>query len=190
VIKSHHFLGAVLFVLLCVAGIQVQAAETADRQYGLADQGSLRLKVPTLWNEQLEQDRDQFLAGIVFTPKSGSPFGVVLTPIWPAQKDAPNPDREALQKLVQRAAEEVKSQTVEKTIEVVEFEGASGIGYYFSVTDRAPNAGQYKYLTQGILPVGPLTVAFTIYTNDGQQGIVTDVLTMLKSATHSKDKAS
>lgn len=189
-IKSHRFLSAGLFVLFCVAGTHVKAADTADRRYALADQGSLQLKVPAVWNEEIEQDRDQLLAAIVFTPKSGAPFGVVLTPIWPTQKDAPNPDREALHRLVQRAAEEIKSQSVEKTINVIEFEGTSGVGYYFSVTDRAPNAGQYKYLTQGILPVGLLAVAFTIYTNDGQQEIVTDVLTMLKTATHSSGKAS
>jgi hypothetical protein len=58
------------------------------------------------------------------------------------------------------------------------------------VTDREAKSGNYKHLTQGILPVGILTVAVTIYTNDGREDIVTDALTMLKSAIHSAGKAS
>jgi len=188
--KSCRCLATILLPLFCVAVTQVLAADTDDRRYALLDHGSLLLKVPTSWKEELEQDRDRLLPTIVFTPKSGAPFGVVLTPIWPTEKDAPNPDREALQRLVQRAAEQVRSLAVEKTIEVLELEGTAGVGYYFSVTDQAPKPGEYKHMTQGILPVGVLMVPFTIYTNDGQQDIVTDALTMLKSALHSNGKAS
>jgi len=185
VIKSYRFLSAVLF---CMAAIPVQAANAADRQYPLADQGTLQLSVPTSWRDQIEKDSEQLLASIVFVPTSGAPFGIVLNPIWPAKKDSPRPDSGALKRLVQRAADEIKPQTVEQTIEIVEVEAASGTGYYFSVTDRSPSP-QYKYLTQGVLPVGLFAVAFTIYTNDGQQEVVNETLTMLKSATISGGKA-
>ncbi len=125
---------------------------------------------------------------LVFSPTSGAPFGVVLTPLWPTEKNAPNPERDALQKLVQHAAEQVRSVAAEPTIEVLELAGAAGVGYYFSVTDPAPKPGEYKHMTQGILPVGILLLPFTIYTNDGQQDIVTGALTMLKSASHSYAK--
>jgi hypothetical protein len=188
--KSFRCLGAVLLALFCVAVTQVRAADTDDRRYALADHGSLQLTVPTVWKEEIEQDRDRLLPTIAFAQKAGAPFGVVLTPIWPTEKGAPSPDRRALRRLVEGAAEEVKSLTVEETIEVIELEGASGVGYYFSVTDRAPKPGNYKHMTQGILPVGSLMVPFTIYTNDGQQDIVADALTMLKSAIHSNGNGS
>ena len=186
--KPHCCFGAVLVVRCCVAGTQVLAADTDNRRYTLPDHGSLQLKVPTLWKEETAQDRDRLFPTIVFTGKSEAPFDVVLMPIWPTEKGAPNPDHEALQRLVQRAAQGIKSQAVEKTTEVLEFEGAAGVGYYFSVTDHAPKPGEYKHMTQGILPVGILMLPFTVYTNDGQQDIVTEALTMLKSAIHSKEK--
>jgi len=42
------------------------------------------------------------------------------------------------------------------------------LGYYFSITDRAPSikAGEYKYMTQGGVPVGDLLVMFTIFYNE------------------------
>jgi len=70
---------------------QVLAADTADWRYVLADYGSLQLQVPTLWKEGLEQDRDRLFPTIIFTSTSGARFGVVLTPLWPTEKNAPNP---------------------------------------------------------------------------------------------------
>ena len=189
-IKAHNYLGVILFALLCVGMIQAQAADTGEQRFALADHGSLLLKVPTSWKGDQEQEVDRLLPTIVFTSTAGASFGVVLTPVWPTEKNAPNPDRKALQRLVQDAAEAVKSMAVEKALEGSEFEGASGVGYYFSVTDPASKPGEYKHLTQGILPVGSLMVPFTIYTNDGQQDIVADALAMLKSANHLNDKAN
>jgi hypothetical protein len=64
----------------------------------------------------------------------------------------------------------------------VEFQGRSGPGFYFSATDRAPKPGEYKFLTQGIVRVGELSVTFTILTNDGQEAVVKQALEALKGA--------
>jgi hypothetical protein len=52
------------------------------------------------------------------------------------------------------------------------------------VTDKAPNPGEYKYLTQGMLRVSELVVSFSILTNDGQEQVREDALALLKSAVH------
>jgi hypothetical protein len=189
VIKPDWNLGVMLCALVCVAGTQALAADTADRHFALADHGSLQLKVPTEWHEDIKQEPDRLLPTIVITPTARAPFGVIVTPIWPTEKDAPNPDRKALQELMQQGADAIKPQSVEQSIEIKPLEVVSGVGYYFSVTDRAPKAGGYKHLTQGMVPVGELIITFGIYTNDGQEEIVTDVLTMLKTAAYSANKA-
>jgi hypothetical protein len=58
-----------------------------------------------------------------------------------------------------------------------------GPGFYFSATDRAPKPDEYKFLTQGVVRVGELSVTFTILTNDGQDAVVKQALDALKSAT-------
>ena len=49
-----------------------------------------------------------------------------------------------------------------------ESKGKTGLGYYFSITDEAPSikAGEYRYMTQGGIPVGNLLVMFTIFSNE------------------------
>ena len=65
-----------------------------------------------------------------------------------------------------------------------ELQGTAGKGFYFCATDRAPKPGEYKYLTQGTIRVGELLVTFTILTNDGQAGVVSGAMMMLKTARH------
>jgi hypothetical protein len=56
-------------------------------------------------------------------------------------------------------------------------------GFYFAATDRAPKPDEYKFLTQGVVRVGELSVTFTILTNDGQDAVVKQALDALKGAT-------
>jgi hypothetical protein len=85
---------------------------------------------------------------------------------------------------VQQAAERIRPDSAETTLDVREFQAAAGPGYYFTATDRAPKPGEYKFLTQGMMRVGALMVTFTILTNDGQTTIISEALGMLMSARH------
>jgi hypothetical protein len=164
--------------------------KTNDRRYPLPDHGFFQMKVPTSWKDELRQPRDRLPPTIVLQPASGDRFQVLITPIWLAGKDVPLPSGEAIRQQVQRAAESAKSQAVEETLKVMELQGSSGRGYYFSATDKAPKPGEYKFMTQGIMRVGELIATFTIHTNDSQKEVVNDALTMLKSAIHLKDKGT
>ena len=142
------------------------------------------MKVPSGWTDELRQPQGAVPPTIAFRPRDGKGFDVLVTPIWRERADLPVATKDAIKQGVQKAADEVKKQAVEKMIPVVEFAGASGPGFYFSATDKAPNPGEYKYLTQGLLNVGELTVTFSILTNDGQEQVTQDALNMLKSAVH------
>ena len=47
-----------------------------------------------------------------------------------------------------------------------------GVGQYLSVTESAPEPGEYKFETSGVMPAEELTVVFTVLTNDDQQAVV------------------
>jgi hypothetical protein len=157
---------------------------TSERQYALPDHGYFVLQVPRDWKDQVRQPPNRLPPTIVFSRTSGYPFQILLTPIWSMRKDRPPDSRDDLRAAVEQAAHAAKSQAVESELPIIEFQGRSGPGFYFSATDRAPKPGEYKFLNQGILRVGELTVTFTILTNDGQELIVKQALDLLKSAAH------
>jgi len=188
--KISSFSRCVILLLLGFTVMAVAAEKTNDRRYPLPDHGLFQMKVPMSWKDELRQPPDRLPPTIVLRPASGDQFQVLITPIWLARKDVPLPSGEAIRQQVQRGVESAKSQAVEETLKVMELQGSSGSGYYFSATDKAPKPGEYKFMTQGILLVGELIVTFTILTNDSQRNVVNDALTMLKSAIHVKDKGT
>ncbi len=173
-------------LLFIVSNSIAGAEETALRSYTLPDHGSLKLAVPKSWKEELEQPSNRLPPTIIFTPKSGSTFEILLTPMWPPRPDIPMPNAEEIKQKVERAASSAKDQAVEKVIPLKEMKGTAGPGYYFSVTDRAPKPDEYKYMTQGIVRIGELITTFTILTNDGSGAVLSDALAMVSTAAHVK----
>ncbi len=149
------------------AAFFVAAEETSTRNYQLPDHGLIQLQVPQSWREELRQPPGRLPPTIVFSPKAGTSFQILLTPMFSVRQGMAMPSPSEVKTNVERAAEHAKSQAVEKTIAVKELKGPSAIGYYFSATDRSPKPGEYKYKTQGMLRVGDLAPTITILTNDG-----------------------
>ena len=108
----------------------------------------------------------------------------MVTPMWAVRPGVVMPVGEEIRSQVAKAAADAKAEAVEKTIPVLELQGDSGGGYYFSATDRAPKPGEYKYMTQGMIRIGELATTFTILSNDGAGSVVPDTLRSLKRARH------
>jgi hypothetical protein len=169
-------------LLLFVFASTALADETNLRSYPLPDHGSIQFQVPSSWEDRLAQPPGRLPPTIEFSQKVGSAFSMLVTPMWPAKGNIKLPDGDNLRKSVQEGADRIASGAVEKMINLIELNGPSAYGYYFSVTDRAPKPGEYKYLTQGHVRVGDLMVIFTILTNDGQDKIISDGLALIKSS--------
>lgn len=175
-------LSAVFLSLLIAAAAGAQTNGTTMRRFTLPDHGSFVIQVPPDWKDQTRQPPNRLPPTITFGPGSGKAFQVLLTTIWPATKDRPPQSRDQLRATVERSAEVARTQAVEKELRIVEFQGRSGPGFYFSATDRAPKPGEFRFLTQGIVRVGELAVTFTVLTNDGQEAVVKQTLEALKGA--------
>jgi TPR repeat protein len=159
---------------------QGQAA-VAERRYALADRRFLVLQVPLGWNEKVGRRDAGTPPTIALRPKSGAPFEVRVTPVWGKEGGARSTGDE-LKGAVLKAAEELKGQAAEGLIVPVELIGPAAQGYYVKATDRAPKAGEFKYVAQGLLGLEEIRVGFTILTNDGQAGVVDAAFGMLRSA--------
>ena len=152
------------------------------KDFPVPDKTTLQLAVPAAWKDEVREGDRGYPPTIIFTPREGAPFQVLVTPISRPRPEVPVPTGEQIRDSVQRVADQMKTQAVEKELPVIELKGAAGPGYYFSATDKAPLPDEFKYLTQGMLIVGDLAVTFSVLTNDGQEKVKDDALAMLRSA--------
>jgi len=174
------FAGIALF-----AGGLALADDTRLRRFELPNLDTLELALPPGWVEVVENapSGEQPLT-IEFAPIEGPAFRTSVTPQWSEPNELSIIDSDALRAEVQQAAERIKPQAVEETIEIRRLQGESGVGFHFSVTDRAPQPEEFRYMTQGALQTGDLVLWFTILTNDGQEAVVAEGLAMLQAAVH------
>ena len=142
------------------------------------------MTVPPAWSDQVRQPPDRLPPTIVFAPELGSAFEVMVTPMWPSDKDSPVPSDREVRANIERSIENVRSQAVTSSIPVRELKRDAVRGYYFSVTDRAPKPGEFKFMTQGTVVCGRLVVAFTVLSNDVTGKVEKDAVAMIGSMRH------
>ena len=177
-------MGVALIALFVTISITA-ADETFGRLYPLPGHGKLRLEVPSGWVHQISQPANGLPPTIEFKNNSSNEsFMILLTPIWPANPDTPPPSDKSIEQQVKNASVAIGSQSLEKILRISELKGTSGLGYYYFATDPAPKPGEYKYMTQGIIRIGYLSIPFTILTNNRDGNIIKDALIMLKTARH------
>lgn len=145
------------------------------------------MQIPRTWKHRIDQPPDHLPPTITFTPKRGPSFEALFTPIGPATEDDPLPSPDHMRALVEQRAQAVSAQAVEPQLPVVEFQGNSGHGFYFFATDRSPKPGEHRFMMQGILRVGRLSMTFTILTDSSQDLVLKQVLDVLRSAVHEGD---
>ena len=119
----------------------------AEKRYPL-DRGMLVLAVPDAWVEEVKQDSRTGARTISYSPGVGKQVQVMITPYWP-KRGRPPVNKDLARENTERSMEEIKGQTVEKQIPILEFKGKAGIGYYFDATDKAPKPGEFKSSARG-----------------------------------------
>jgi hypothetical protein len=154
---------------------------SSERRYAIPFFGDLVLQVPDAWKGDLRQPPNDLPPIITFSPAAGAPFTILVTAGGKYYFRPPIRDGNDLRKRVETMARRAGQQSVEKTLEIKKLQGDECYGFYFSATSRAPKAGDYKYLTQGIAAVSEVIMAFNILTNKGRESVVEAALAMLRS---------
>ena len=175
-----------LTFIACVLAANIAFADEAKvaRSFPLSQKGKLELTMNSQWRDQVRQPPQGLPPTITLTPATGSSFQVMITPLWAVRPGMVVPGKDEIRKLVQGAADKAGPQSIEQTIPLRELAGATGFGYYFTATDKAPGPGEFKYIAQGTIRVGEIALMFTVLTNDGAGSALSNSLEMLKSAKH------
>ena len=141
--------------------------------------GALVLPVPDGWASTKRNGR---VPTVSLTSSSGGSFQVLVSPLLAADGRLAEASPDMLRRSVEGAADQAKSQSVEKSLPIQSFGSGKVQGNYFSATDRAPKPGEYKYLTQGSMSVSGMPVGFTILSNGDPQAVAVPALRMLAAA--------
>lgn len=167
---------AVVWVVACWPAV----AAAGPQSFAMPGHGTLLLNVPEGWKANFAQPEGGLPPTIGFREQSGGSFVIKITAVWGSSPGAEAPDDATIRSIVASTAKSAEAQSVERTLALQSLVGASGRGYYFRATDRAPKPGEWKYLTQGIIRTGAIALAFTILTNDGQAPIEKAALELIR----------
>jgi hypothetical protein len=172
---------ALPFLLAALPG---WANEPVVRRYELPNHDMLELPMPAGWADYLEQPQGGGPPTIEIAVADGGPRQVFVRPEWadPTAKEVR--ELPQLRDAVRNLAERIQPEAVESYLEVRHIAGVNGVGFYFSATERSPGPGEFRYMSQGALQAGDLTLWFTILTDEGQDTVAVEALAMLQAAVH------
>jgi hypothetical protein len=174
-----------LLVTLLIASIGSADGQKAIRKYPIPEHGTLELNVPTLWKGEAHKPRENMPPTIIFNPAKGNDFQVMITVLWGKTGEQGFNSRDRVRISVEKDGQTLLPNISETKIVLTEIKGVSHSGYYFSVTDKAPNPGEYRYMTRGAIGVGNLLLNFTILHRVKDSQAVRDALSILREAKQS-----
>ena len=143
------------------------AGRRIETRYRVNEANVIVFEVPEKWLDEIQRPKD-FPPTIIFKPDRMPAMAIHVTPMWNPGQEKDFNSSESILKILQDGGNKLLSEAVEKEVRLRELKGRTGSGYYFSLTDKSPaiKPGEYRYMTQGGIPVGSLLVMFTIFSNE------------------------
>ena len=183
--KVNLILVVALSVMFLVASNALAAGPKAIKKYPIPDHGVLELNVPTSWKGEVHKPQENMPPTIIFKPAVGKDFEVLITVLWDTagEQDFNSPAK--VRTLVENDGQKILPKSVENRLVVQQIRGINNIGYFFSLTDKAPNPGEFRYITRGGIAVGNLLLNVTILYRVKDSQSVKDALSMLREARQS-----
>lgn len=174
---------SLVVVALLVSCLVAQAQDAPPvRSYPVADHGALNLSVPAKWTERVRSAQ-----GVPPTIELSSDDGkalLLVTPLWSPDDDPKFNSTENIHTAIERAAKAVEGTAVEEKLTLRPLETSSGEGHFFWATDRAPKAGEYKYMANGAVPAGKLLLSFTVLSHVAPPEGLAEAIAVVASAAH------
>jgi len=174
-----------LLVILLIIGTVSADEQRKIRKYPIPEHGTLELNVPTPWKDTVHKPQENMHPTIIFDPANGNDFQVMITVTWSKTGDQDFNSKEKVRTYVEKDGQQFLPNAVEGKIALQEIKGVSNSGYYFSITDKAPGPGEYRYMTRGALGVGNLLLNFTILHRVKDSESVRDALSLIREAKQS-----
>ncbi len=180
--RLERIVATVLVGIYLGAGNLLAAEQKAIKKYPIPEHGTLELKVPASWKGEVHKPQSNMPPTMMFNPSKGNDFQVIITVLWGKTGEQGFNRQERVRTLVEKDGEKLLPNVVETKIELQEIRSADHTGYYFTVTDKAPDPGEYRYMTQGAIGVGNLLLKTKILHRVKASESVREALVALREA--------
>jgi TPR repeat protein len=160
------------------------AQETRDRLYILQDASAVRFQVPLSWKSRVRGQLSGHPPMIEFAGVTNDSFQVMVSLIGIPLEHASLLSPAQLWMELGKVVDAVKSNSVERLIEIKEVKGKAGSGYFFSATARTPDPSGHKFLTQGLVRLGDAVLTFVVLSRENEKEAVSRVLAMIQTASY------
>lgn len=175
-----------LAVIFAFRNICLAEETKSIREFPIPGYGILLLNLPTSWHDEIYQPREDQPPSIILRPKSGDEFYCWITILWPKKEEPGFNHPERIKVFVKQEGETLLDRAVETQILLQELQGSHSIGYFFTLTDKSPKRGEFRYMTRGAIGVGTLLLAFTHLYHKKDSPSLKEMLVMLQEVRQRK----
>jgi len=172
----------VLIAAFLGTGIICADEKTTLKKYPIPGHGVLELNVPASWKAAAHKPQENMPPTIIFSPSKGNDFEIIITVLWDKKGEVGFNSSDKVRALVEKDGQNLLPRTVETKIVLQEIKGVNHTGYYFSVADKNPEPGEYRYMTRAGIGVGDLLLQVTVLHRVRESGAVKATLSMLRQA--------
>ncbi len=176
------FFAIVLIAAFLGTGIVYADEKTIIKKYPITGHGVLELNVPASWKAVAHKPQENMPPTIIFSPSKGNDFQVTVMVLWGTKEDPGFNRSENVRTYLEKDGQKLLPRTVETKIVMQEIKGVNHTGYYFSVTDKNLEPGEYRYMTRVGIGVGDLLLQVTILHRVKESGAVKEALSILRQA--------
>jgi len=162
-------------------------AKDAEMQCPIPAHGGLAFTVPAGWKAVCgATTADPPSGNVKITSVKPGDFELLMTSVWVTPAQRGNFAGANLKTIVQSAGEVLLPGAVETSVVLTELSGAASRGFVFTLTDKSPGPGEFKYMMQGTVVTGELVVSVTFLYREPATSHRASALALLKGAHQGK----
>jgi hypothetical protein len=158
---------------------QVPSSTTVPRSYTIATLGRVEMSIPARWQENVRLLEVPPAFTLAYRLPASKDFYMKVTGAWEPQQERASRDPSWLRRAVEKAGGALDK----KNLKLIEVSGPSAKGYYFQVAHKEKfPIGEFKFLVQGIIDLGTITLVFSAYSKEKDIPELSEALRVVQSA--------
>jgi len=176
-----------VFMMLPGSGAAQSSGPKIVKSYEIPGHATIEYSIPASWREEMRKTGNAVPPSLVFRPRKGRAFSVQMTLLWNDKEGSDFTKAANIKSFVHKSGTAFLPNAVETELTLNELSGVDGRGYYYTLTDKAPRPGEYRYMTHGGIGVGNILLVVTVLSSEKDSAAAGEALVLLRGAAQRED---